>query len=130
MVDTLSKVITLRCVRHTVPGSIYIGRGGNGKRQSILHNPFPLFKDTLEQRVSVLTDFKHYFKFHLDNKNPEFLAEIDRLTKRAIEKGELSLGCFCSPKPCHGDVILEHIATVLSRMGYNTVIENKQVELF
>jgi hypothetical protein len=43
----------------------------------------------------VITKYRAYIQNH-----PELLAQVHEL------KGKV-LGCWCNPKPCHGDVLAE-----------------------
>jgi len=69
------------------PDDVYIGR------PSKYGNPFKITKNTT--REEVIEKYRQYAEA-----NPGLLEEIRKL------KGK-NLVCFCSPKPCHGDVILE-----------------------
>ena len=66
----------------------YVGRG------SIFGNPFVIGRD--EDRQAVISKYRKYAKG-----NKELIAAIVALPPDAI------LGCFCKPKPCHGDVIID-----------------------
>ena len=66
---------------------IYIGRG------SKWGNPFCIGKDGTREEV-----IKKYAKYILTRK--DLLFSLDEL------KGK-TLGCFCKPKTCHGDILLE-----------------------
>jgi hypothetical protein len=68
---------------------IYIGRG------SKWGNPFKIGKDGT--REEVIDKYREYIL----NK-PELLAALPEL------KGKV-LGCWCAPKACHGDVLIELI---------------------
>lgn len=68
---------------------VYIGRG-NG---SIWGNPFVMGKDGTRDEV-----IEKYRQWLLSN--PELLGRVKEL------KGKI-LGCWCSPKKCHGDVLAE-----------------------
>lgn len=68
--------------------TVYIGRG------SVFGNPFRIGKDG--DREEVINLYKHYVK-----SNAKVLKAIYNLPKDAI------LGCFCHPKACHGDIIVE-----------------------
>ena len=78
-----TKVVNLRKERY----DIYIGRG------SIWGNPFKIGQDG--DREEVIKKYRNYIK----NK-PYLLNRIHEL------KGK-TLGCFCKPKACHGDVLIE-----------------------
>lgn len=80
------------------PYDIYIGRTGKGK-DGYFGNPFPLKQG--EARGSTLVKYKEYFDTRIAN-DPEFKERILSL------KGK-TLGCFCKPNPCHGDIIKEYL---------------------
>jgi hypothetical protein len=74
---------------------VYIGRG------SIWGNPFKLEKDTEAERKRVIQLYSDYFwdKVKTGQFTVEMLLELDG--KR--------LGCFCKPKLCHGDIIVDAV---------------------
>lgn len=78
------KVVNLRKEHYTV----YIGRG------SIFGNPFKIAIDG--DREEVIRLYRTYLLF-----NKKVLKAIYNLPKDTI------LGCFCKPKKCHGDIIVE-----------------------
>ncbi len=69
------------------PYDVYIGR------PSFWGNPFEIGKDG--NRYEVLIKYEDYL-----NANPEMLAKLKELDGKV-------LGCFCKPKPCHGDVLIK-----------------------
>lgn len=81
---------------------LYIGRTMPGKRYFINQgwgNPFKfaLGRRDGSHRMSVIEQYRVFL-----------LANTALLTR--IDRGELDgkrLGCFCHPKPCHGDVLVE-----------------------
>jgi hypothetical protein len=81
------------------PYDVYIGRG------SKWGNPFIIGKDG--SREDVVEKFRAYF------------AELRRGTKitdRDIaDLLGLRLGCFCKPRPCHGDVIVEELEKIIEK---------------
>ena len=68
---------------------VYIGRG------SKWGNPFVIGKDGTREEV-----INKYEKYLLNS--PELLNSLHEL------KGK-TLGCFCKPKACHGDVLVKYI---------------------
>lgn len=65
-------------------------------------NPFFLKNvNNDEERVKVIEQYRKYFEERIKN---------DKNFKEGIEslRGK-RLACFCSPKPCHGDVIVEYL---------------------
>lgn len=76
---------------------VYIGRAVPefGLEASKWGNPIVLAEDTVEERDRVLAEYREWI---VDQ--PELMASIGEL------RG-LRLGCWCAPKPCHGDVLAE-----------------------
>jgi len=68
---------------------IYIGRG------SIWGNPFVIGIDG--DREEVIKKYREYIM-----RSPDLLAALPKL------KGK-TLGCFCKPKSCHGDILVSLI---------------------
>jgi Domain of unknown function (DUF4326) len=71
------------------PYDIYIGR------PSLWGNPFEIGKDG--SREEVITKYKEWI-----STQPDLLDKIHTLEGK-------TLGCWCSPKPCHGDVLIDLI---------------------
>lgn len=92
------------------PNNVYIGRKGivfiNGERypksDSIWANPFKINKDG--DRDIVISKYRDYI--------------IDKINKNVIKKEQLielrgkTLGCWCKPDKCHGDILIELINNV------------------
>jgi hypothetical protein len=92
-VASLTRVVNLRCE----PFTRYIGRASRG-RDGTFGNPFAMHGEA--DRPKVISDFRGYFYKRLQD-DPEFKAKVETL------RGE-TLGCFCKPKACHGDVYVEY----------------------
>jgi hypothetical protein len=75
---------------------VYIGRG------SVLGNPFIIGKDG--NREEVIEKYRKYLWVEMV-KRDTIWNELIRLYGIWKEKGHLSLGCYCFPKACHGQVI-------------------------
>lgn len=79
---------------------VYIGRrctlGGWNLEESVWANPFrlPKGKCTPEQRQEVLARYEAHVR-----SKPKLMARIPELAAK-------TLGCFCKPQPCHGDVLV------------------------
>ena len=74
---------------------VYIGRRTRGFEGSIWRNQFIIGEDGT--REDVINKYRTWIK-----SRPDMLARLSEL------KGKI-LGCWCSPKPCHGDVLIELI---------------------
>ncbi|MFY7884414.1 MAG: DUF4326 domain-containing protein [Dolichospermum sp.] len=74
---------------------VYIGRG------SIWGNPFVMQNKSDEERTRVISQYKVYLKDKI--KSGEITIQM------LLELDGKKLGCFCKPKPCHGDVIVQAV---------------------
>lgn len=72
---------------------VYIGRG------SVWGNPFSHKEGTLAQHVVGSRE-------EAISKYEEYLLESPDLMERLPELKGKTLGCWCKPKACHGDVLL------------------------
>ena len=85
--------------------NVYIGRGGvvfiDGQRfppsNSEFANPYKIGKDGT--RDEVILKYKNLIEEKIKS-NPSFLQKVKNL------KGK-NLGCWCSPEPCHGDILFQ-----------------------
>lgn len=93
----MTRVVNLRKEKYDV----YIGRAGKGK-DGYFGNPFPL--ESEEDREAVIDQYRIYF-------NGRITADHD-FKRRILELKGKVLGCFCKPKLCHGDVIVEFLEAV------------------
>jgi len=80
---------------------IYIGRG------SPLGNPYVIGKDGT--REEVIEYYRDYLKYQVDNNNKEIIDVLNYIAKASGTEEGINLICFCKPKACHGDVIVEMI---------------------
>lgn len=70
-------------------------------RSTRFGNPFKMEKDGGEYtREGCVEAYREWFSDQLEDE--EFRAAVEGL------RGEI-LGCWCAPKPCHGDVILSYL---------------------
>lgn len=74
---------------------VYIGRENSraGLPESIWANPFKIGLDGT--REDVIRKYRKYIESRKD------------LIKRLPELRDKTLACWCAPKPCHGDVLIE-----------------------
>jgi polynucleotide 5'-kinase involved in rRNA processing len=96
-----TKVVNIRKEKYDV----YIGRG------SVFGNPFthlPLRNTKAEYQVKTREEaierYKEWFYNKLDS-DDDFLVKVSEL------KGK-TLGCYCKPKSCHGDIIKEFLDNI------------------
>ena len=76
--------------------AIYIGRG------SPLGNPFVMH--TEEDRNVVCDKYEEWFNKQVQEGNTHILKELRRIYLLAKIQ-DIVLGCYCSPKRCHGETI-------------------------
>lgn len=74
---------------------VYIGRGG------IWGNPFKIGRDGT--RRDVIRKYRSWIATQ-----PQLLAQLHTLHGK-------SLGCYCAPLPCHGDVLVELASALPAR---------------
>lgn len=80
---------------------VYIGRGSGWG------NPFVIGKDG--NREEVINKFLDLMLERMSGSEREFwLGELEKLEGK-------TLGCFCSPLPCHGDVIVSLFSALKER---------------
>lgn len=92
---------------------IYIGRKHPAfESESLLANPFIIGKDG--DRKTVLTKYREWLFDRLANKDYAIWAGL-----LAIKETD-TLVCFCSPEPCHGDIILK---------AWHWIIETHETEM-
>ena len=89
---------------------IYIGRAGKG-REGYFGNPIakvvcPKCK-IIHKNKDSLPCFEEYLYWKL-NSDSEFKS-------RFLELEGKTLGCFCKPKDCHGDVIIKVLNKILEK---------------
>ena len=90
----MTNVVNIRISEYDV----YIGRAGKGQ-DGYFGNPFRLRAN--ESRGATIDRYREYFYDRLET-DPDFKNRIHEL------KGK-TLGCFCKPDACHGDVIAEYL---------------------
>jgi hypothetical protein len=79
----------------------YIGR------PSPLGNPLPL-SETVSRDFSC-DQYEVWFAKQIEDNNEIVINELKRLHKIGMKQGILRLGCYCSPKRCHGDTIKKYL---------------------
>ena len=79
------------------PSFVYIGRDFDGFKDEGLGNPFHLGKDG--NRKVVLEKYRAYAIERMKT-DPVFRAKVKALR-------DCTLGCWCKPYDCHGDVLKE-----------------------
>ena len=101
----MSKTKVVHCNKE--PYDIYIGR------PSRWGNPFSIGPDGT--RKEVIDKYRQFILAH-----PQLMEDLYELRGK-------TLGCFCKPLPCHGDVLVELIEwdTMLTNWQKNDIIKHK-----
>lgn len=86
----------------------YVGRNSSYKKSyganySFLGNPFVLTKEA--DRKEVIEKYEIYFNNDLLKMYKESIEELKELSKTE----DIYLGCFCSPKSCHAEIIKKYL---------------------
>ena len=102
---------------------VYIGRrqtqGGWNLQESEWHNPFSL-KKYGERAIPLFRE--HLHKLLADD--PE--TWIPKL----LELKGKTLGCWCKPGPCHGDIIADLVVKLLEAMDDSSKLEALMNEIY
>lgn len=92
--------------------NFYIGRSKNGNP---LGNPFTfngvktsIAKLSFKTREDAIKAYEIYFD-QMYGKNKELTEAFDKIYEKYKRGENIYLGCFCYPKPCHGDVLAERL---------------------
>ena len=95
------------------PQYYYIGRGNPAYNlpTSAFANPFKIIADTTENREAAVHQYRPYI-VQLMREIPALKAELEKMRGKTFV-------CWCSPKRCHGEVLLE-------LLGEQPVIVNEQ----
>ena len=95
--------------KYKEPYDVYIGRG------SKWGNPFTHISDKqtkaefiVSTREESIEKFREYIIERISNGE----VQIDDLLELAGKR----LGCFCKPKSCHGDVLVEIVSAILDEL--------------
>ena len=89
-------------IHHKVKYDVYIGRSKDSNGLGLWGNPYSHMAGTLAQfktatREEAIEKYETYIR-----SRPDLLSRLGELEDRV-------LGCFCSPKRCHGEVLIKLI---------------------
>lgn len=98
--------------------NVYIGRRPQG---NVLGNPFThiankqtLAKYVVGSREESVEKYSEYFDENY-GKNKEYTNAIDAIYERVKSGEDITLGCWCKPLACHGDIIKAKLEERLSK---------------
>jgi len=100
------------------PGLVYIGRANprRGLAHSVFANPFILATGhTDEQRAESIGKYRAWAMGDEVIVKGGHTYDPRVLRARLPELAGKKLACWCAPKPCHGDVLIEMIAALDTR---------------
>lgn len=86
---------------------VYIGRGGPlGNPFSDKHSKYDVVR--VNSRACAIEKYEAFIREKIKYSCPESKA-IEDCVCRLIKERKLVLGCFCKPRPCHGDILAKII---------------------
>ena len=89
---------------------VYIGRGSPlGNPYTSMKGKTTLAKYTCDTREESIAAYRDYLLAKIKSRDKSICKEIKRIYE-LHKNGNVNLVCFCKPKPCHGDVIIEVIS--------------------
>lgn len=82
---------------------VYSGKGTYVGRPSTLGNPF---KVSMHQpRLVAIEKYQAWIEDKIIQGDPAILYELEHLFAPLLRNEKLALVCWCSPKPCHADIL-------------------------
>ena len=81
----------------------------------ILGNPYYLHRENERDMICDLYDMRFEKKIKGDI---EFISELERIVKLVLDGHNVVLGCWCVPKRCHGEIILEYVKQRIKEENY------------
>ena len=112
-------VVVVNVRRERPAGMVYIGRSCAGLASSVLGNPHKVGWcercQCTHERGSTIPLYHEWLRAEY-RKGGAVRRELERLADLA-EQGNLVLGCWCKPAPCHGDVVREAVEGILRQRG-------------
>ncbi|MGL4949302.1 MAG: DUF4326 domain-containing protein [Anaeroplasmataceae bacterium] len=84
-------------------------------RTSVLGNPFYL--KTEADRSSVIFKYNNYIIDKIKCCDEKIITELNRILL-LCKKGDVALGCWCTPKECHSDILLKLLEWHIANESY------------
>lgn len=107
--------ITVRNKNNWIGEGIYVGRG------SPLGNPYKI--EGNQTREIVLLKYGVMLKGAILKREPSILTVLQNIEAYLQEHGKCNLICYCSPKPCHADIIKQ---VLLNKFHVNYWLVNEK----
>jgi len=92
---------------------VYIGRATGRHKESVLANHFVIGKHG--DRATVIQSYKAWLLSSVKGKNELVCGELNRIWRILVQGKDVTLGCWCCPDACHGDVIVALISSKLKK---------------
>jgi len=73
-------------------------------RRSVLGNPFVMKAES--EREGSIRNYRAWLWSQIKTGNVPVVRELKRLLELEKQLGHIRLACWCSPKPCHADVLV------------------------
>lgn len=109
---------------------IYVGRG------SALGNPFTsiqgretMAETVVDSRKESIDRYYEHLCVEIAGKNEKICKALNEIYLKALN-GDVQLACYCSPKPCHADIIKEIVESKLPEGENYTIKTALQLEIF
>ena len=103
----------------------YCGRG------SVLGNPYTHISDkstkalyVVKTREEAIEKYSHYFDIMCDS-NLRFKKVVDEIYEKYKNGEDVFLGCYCHPRVCHCDIIVEKLRKRLIKEKVNMLCAAK-----
>ena len=95
------QVVNVKMAGWDMPDMVYIGR------PSPLGNPFRIGRDGT--REEVIAKYEKWLKLGLHKGCRKINLELERIAGIVKSRGRVFLACWCSPMPCHGDIVKKYV---------------------
>ena len=98
---------------HVVNRKTYTGKGGHYiGRPSPLGNPFTVKQHGHGTAIDL---FKDWLNIQWVTNNQPVIRELLRLAMELRDNKEITLICWCAPKPCHGNIIGKALINIVEK---------------
>lgn len=102
-------------------------------RPYILSNPYTHIKNkqtkamfVVSTREEAIERYSHYFDM-MYGKNTKFTQIIDEIYEKYRNGEHILLGCYCYPKSCHGEIIINKLQSRLLKEKFAEAKKIKKI---
>ena len=96
----------------------YVGRARKAAKapfNSCLGNPFKPRDHTVDAHKDVCAKYREWLWWKICKKDARVLAELELIRQEAKRPEGVTLLCYCTPLPCHAEVIKNAVMWLDSR---------------